>query len=103
MLLSTGSNEIQQLRWNSSLGLVFGADSLKPLSSKCRAMRSSHGAIQPPPDSRNATRKRVTIDDTTPDHIAAARPGSSSICALTIGQGAGLAEGPGRPFVVGDC
>jgi len=34
MLLSTGSNEIQQLRWNSSLGLVFGADSLKPWSSK---------------------------------------------------------------------
>src|SRR5207245_4929577 len=49
MLLSTGSNEIQQLRWNSSLGLVFGADSLKPWSSKCRSMRSSHGAIQPPP------------------------------------------------------
>src|SRR5947199_9067071 len=46
MLLSTGSNEIQQLRWNSSLGLVFGADSLKPRSSKCRSMRSSHGAIQ---------------------------------------------------------
>jgi hypothetical protein len=32
MLLSTGSNEIQQFRWNSSLGLVFGADSLAEAS-----------------------------------------------------------------------
>ena len=38
--------------------ITFGAVSLKPWSSKCRSMRSSHGAIQPPPDSRNATRNR---------------------------------------------
>src|SRR3954469_15046844 len=66
MLLSTGSKEIQQLRWNSSLGRIFGAVSLNPLSSKCRSMRSSHGAIQPPPDSRN-TQPRMTVDDTAPD------------------------------------
>ena len=32
-------------------------------------MRSSQGAIQPPPDSRNRdARPRVAIDDTAPDH-----------------------------------
>jgi predicted TIM-barrel fold metal-dependent hydrolase len=48
MLPSTGSNEIQQLRWKSSLGRVFGAVSLKPLSSKWRSIRSSQGAIHDP-------------------------------------------------------
>src|SRR5205814_53742 len=33
-------------------------ESLKPLSSKWRSIRSSQGAIQPPPDSRNAMRTR---------------------------------------------
>src|ERR1051326_2936277 len=47
MLLSTGSKEIQQLRWNSSLGRVFGADSLKPCSATGRSMRSSHRAALP--------------------------------------------------------
>ena len=56
MLPSTGSNEIQQLRWNSSLGRVVRPESLKPWSSKWRSIRSSHGAIQPPPDSRKAMR-----------------------------------------------
>src|SRR5690242_13449660 len=56
MLFSTGSKEIQQLRRKSSLGRVFKPESLKPRSSKCRSIRSSHGAIQPPPDLRKAMR-----------------------------------------------
>jgi hypothetical protein len=56
MLPSTGSKEIQQLRWKSSLGRVLRPESLNPWSSKCRSVRSSHGAIQPPTDSRKAMR-----------------------------------------------
>src|SRR2546422_4873982 len=73
-------NEIQQLRWNSSLGLVFGADSLKPWSSKCRSMRSSHGAIQPPPDSRNAMRKRGWRSTTPPQITLSATSIISIVC-----------------------
>src|SRR5260370_42073969 len=37
------------------LGRVFGAVSLKPWSSKCPAMRASHGTVQTPPPSGKAT------------------------------------------------
>src|ERR1700730_17818918 len=67
-LPSTGSNEIQQLRRNKSLGRVSRPESLKPWSSKCRSMRSSHGAIQPPPDSRNPTRNFGCRSHTPPQH-----------------------------------
>src|SRR5947207_3429090 len=71
MLFSTGSNEIQQLRWKSSLGRILGAVSLKPWSSKCRSIRSSHGAIQPPPDSKGDADFRMALADTSPDHTHA--------------------------------
>src|SRR5271167_2228638 len=66
MLFSTGSNEIQQFRWKSSLGRIFGAVSLKPWSSKCRSMRSSQGAIQPSPDSRKPMRSLGCRSHTSP-------------------------------------
>src|SRR5471032_3637328 len=69
---STGSKEIQQLRRNSSLGRVLRPESLKPLSSKCRSMRSSQGAIQPPPDSRKATRSLGCRSHTPPQMMLAA-------------------------------
>src|SRR5260370_7260088 len=56
------------------LGRVFGAVSLKPGSSKCRSMRSSHGTIQPPPDSRNATTTPLQITPSPPASFPSSPP-----------------------------
>ena len=52
-----------------SLGRVLRPLSLKPWSSKWRSIRSSHGAIQPPPDFEEADAQlRVPLADAAPDH-----------------------------------
>src|SRR6266852_4977932 len=53
-LPSTGSNEMKHCRRKISLGRIESSVSFMPMSSKWRSIRSSHPAIQPPPDSRNA-------------------------------------------------
>src|ERR1700722_13420112 len=55
-----------------SLGRVFSPLSLKPWSSKCRSIRSSHGAIQPPPDSRKPTRSLGCRSHTPPQIMLSA-------------------------------
>jgi len=61
---------------------IVSPESLKPLSSKWRSMRSSHGAIQPPPDSRNATLSLGCRSQTPPQIMLIAASIISMVCEM---------------------
>src|SRR5499427_6354176 len=90
MLPSTGSKEIQQLRWNSSLGRVLRPEWLNPWSSKWRSIRSSHGAIQPPPDSRKPMRIFGWRSETPPQLTAIAASIISHTMEMMLAAMAGI-------------
>ena len=71
MLFSTGSKEIQQLRWNSSLGRIFGAVFIEPLvvgnAGPFGQAQGADPACRRTRGRRN-TQSRMTVDDAAPDH-----------------------------------
>ena len=81
MLPSTGSNEIQQLRWKSSLGRVVEAGIVEALVVEMPVHAVEPGCHPAAARSEEADAQlRMALDDAAPDH-AHRRPASSPSCA----------------------
>ena len=81
-----------------SVGRMVRVESLKPLSSKCRSMRSSQGAIHPPPDSMNPMRTRGWRSQ-TPSQITLIAASIISIVWLIMWRAARSAAKRSTPTV----